>query len=211
MIPFHIRGRYQGLAARVLPLLTCLMLAGCGGNPLGGNPLAGIFDPGTPGNVRPAPDDPYAFLIYFAAAGIGFGMLALILSGVPGVGAIVPRRSAVIAIFCGMGCMALYEFVGKLMGPLLWLAFVLAVVGVLAGLYPFAVAWWRRNILKTAAKLEAQADPRAATALRVVAQPRAHKSKTARKNALFLASHGRPPIAPSGGGHAGPGPTPEPR
>lgn len=132
----------------------------------------------------------FGWLQWLAFACVAGGILALVASSfIP----IVPRKAAATAIACGVACLLLRSFLIDWLPVLKWVAMVVLVVGGGATVWPFAVAWVNRNLLKRSDQLARSGDARAATALAVAALPHKFKTKEARKGLLSSLA----PLAPA--------------
>lgn len=168
----------------ILILLAVLLgsLLGC----RGGGGLGDILNAlgGGGGDTPPAPDRPvanYGILDWLAVACMVVGIGTIILGTIfP----LVPRKTSIVAIGCAIGCWTIKVFMVK------W-EWAIPFAGLLCGLAfaaPVIVTWVRAQLKRTATALEKSNDPRAATALRVVAEPKRFKTPTQRKAALAKAS-----------------------
>lgn len=92
----------------------------------------------------------------------------------------IPRRAAVAALACAVAAWMVKALLVKFFPFMVWAAFGLLIVGGGLALWPYAVALYRRGILRTASTLAAAGDVRAATALEVVAVPKRFPDKAAR-------------------------------
>lgn len=70
------------------------------------------------------------------------GVGGVIASYVPTIGAFVPRNTAVVAFFTGIGLAFVRAWVETLGKPLVWISFALTVIGLVLALYPYGKGLW---------------------------------------------------------------------
>lgn len=166
------------VVATVCIVIGLCMLLGCLGGGGAGCARDAAASAGKKVTGPPLGDANFGILDWAAGICILAGIAALIASTIV---PLVPRKSAVMAVLCGIGCWLLKAILARFLGPLAWGAIAIGAVCGISAAWPYILTLKNWSLRRNAKKLAKAGDARAAVALEVQSSPRKFKTKEARK------------------------------